>query len=96
MSLVIEKMLSGDGAWPYSPFARGYEGQTTDRWVKGALFVDDYTSVSGIRPQGMGAQNIDRNDGALAFDVSRSNSIYGASDTVQPLAYTVRYYIKAA
>lgn len=30
---------------------------------------------------------------ALAFDASRSNAIYGASDTVQPPAYTVRYYI---
>ena len=30
------------------------------------------------------------------FDASRSNAIYGNSDTVQPLAFTVRYYIKAA
>ena len=28
-----------------------------------------------------------------AFDASRSNSIYGASNTVQPPAYTVHYYI---
>lgn len=28
-----------------------------------------------------------------AFDASKSNNIYGASDTVQPPAYTVRYYI---
>lgn len=27
------------------------------------------------------------------FDASRSNPIYGASSTVQPPAYTVRYYI---
>lgn len=27
------------------------------------------------------------------FDASRSNSIYGSSDTVQPKAYTVQYYI---
>lgn len=32
----------------------------------------------------------------LAFDASRCSSIYGASDTVQPASYTVRYYIKAA
>ena len=27
------------------------------------------------------------------FDASRSNSIYGSSDTVQPKSYTVKYYI---
>ena len=32
----------------------------------------------------------------ISFDASRSNSIYGASDTVQPAAVTVRYLIKAA
>lgn len=32
----------------------------------------------------------------VSFDASRSNSIYGASDTVQPASYTVRYFIKAA
>ena len=30
------------------------------------------------------------------FDASLVNNLYGASDTVQPSAYTVRYYIKAA
>lgn len=30
----------------------------------------------------------------LDFDASRSNSIYGNSDTVQPPALTMRYYIK--
>ena len=29
------------------------------------------------------------------FDASRSSSVYGKSNTVQPAAYTVRYYIKA-
>ena len=29
------------------------------------------------------------------FDASQSNTIYGRSDTVQPLALTVRYYIRA-
>lgn len=32
----------------------------------------------------------------IDFDASRSNAIYGNSDTVQPPAMTVRYYIKAA
>lgn len=31
-----------------------------------------------------------------SFDASRSSSVYGSSDTVQPASYTVRYYIKAA
>ena len=32
----------------------------------------------------------------IGFDASRSSSVYGSSDTVQPASYTVRYYIKAA
>ena len=31
----------------------------------------------------------------FSFDASKSNSIYGASSTVQPASYLVRYYIKA-
>ena len=34
--------------------------------------------------------------GQLGFDASRSNAIYGASETVQPAAVTVKYLIKAA
>ena len=30
------------------------------------------------------------------FNASKSNSIYGASTTVQPASYLVRYYIKAS
>ena len=36
------------------------------------------------------------NDEIFTFDASRSNSIYGSIDTVQPPAITVRYLIKAA
>ena len=32
--------------------------------------------------------------GSIAFDASKSNSIYGSSSTVQPPALTMRYYIK--
>ena len=32
--------------------------------------------------------------GIISFDASRSNNIYGASDTVQPPAYTVYYIMK--
>ena len=34
------------------------------------------------------------NKGVLSFDASRSSSIYGNSDTVQPPAVTMRYIIK--
>lgn len=34
-------------------------------------------------------------DTDISFDASRSNTIYGASDTVQPPALTMRYIIKA-
>ena len=34
-------------------------------------------------------------DYGFYFDASRSNSIYGASTTVQPASYLVKYYIKA-
>ena len=33
-------------------------------------------------------------DPSMCFDASRSNSIYGSSDTVQPNSLTVRFYIK--
>lgn len=33
------------------------------------------------------------NSANISFDASKSNSIYGASDTVQPPALTMRYYI---
>ena len=32
---------------------------------------------------------------SFIFDASRSNPIYGRSDTVQPPSVTVRYYIRA-
>lgn len=35
----------------------------------------------------------DGNGNGFSFDASKSNSIYGSSDTVTPLTYTVRAYI---
>lgn len=89
------RIISDDGSTAYSAFAHGYEGQNSNRFIKGCFFVDSYTSVTSERPYGMGGNNYDRADGALAFEASLSNPIYGASTTVQPPAYTVRYYIKA-
>lgn len=41
--------------------------------------------------------NIDENGGGiLGFDASRSNPIYGSSDTVQPPAYIVRAWVRTA
>ena len=31
----------------------------------------------------------------ITFDASRSNDIYGSSETIQPSAMTVNYYIRA-
>lgn len=42
----------------------------------------------------LGIDGSDYDNPYLRFDASRSNSIYGASDTVQPPAFTVRYMIK--
>lgn len=40
---------------------------------------------------------VDENGGGIiAFDASRSNPIYGASDTVQPPAYLVRAWVRTA
>ena len=48
---------------------------------------------------GSGQPGTSREDGTsyqIHFNASRCSSIYGASATVQPASYTVRYYIKAA
>lgn len=41
--------------------------------------------VNGLEPQDM--------VNSISFDASRSSTIYGKSDTVTPLTYTVRAYI---
>lgn len=43
-----------------------------------------------------GASGGSNNNHKARFDASRCSSIYGASSTVQPASYLVRYYIKAA
>jgi hypothetical protein len=54
----------------------------------GALY--NANSSSGYR----GTYRNDGNRMIIYFDASRSNSIYGASTTVQPPALTMRFYIK--
>lgn len=55
---------------------------TDEKW--GRMFTPEFTSHA------MDSEFI---YSAGIFDASKSNNIYGASDTVQPPAYTVRYYI---
>ena len=45
--------------------------------------------------EGIGVDDNDGDNHLIAFDASRSNSIYGNSNTVQPNALTMRYFIKA-
>ena len=54
----------------------------------GALFCAK--STSSYSASGTGGPAM-----AIGIDASKSNTIYGSSDTVQPLAYAVRYLIRA-
>ena len=54
----------------------------------GAFYSDAHTSYGAIGDGSNGSCN-------LKFDASRSNSMFGSSDTVQPPAYAVRYLIRA-
>ena len=67
----------------YYDFAGGHTPVTRGALFKNELFGNQ-TGSSG------GGYNL-----GLGFDASRSNSIYGNSDTVQPNALTCRYIIKA-
>lgn len=51
--------------------------------------------VVGSRSQNMGSGSQESTSNAVHFDASKSNSIYGNSDTVQPPAVCVNYIIKA-
>lgn len=59
-----------------------------DTWQSGALYqLED--------PDPAGTWTVGDNPDGLGFDASRSNSIYGNSNTVQPPAVQITYYIKA-
>lgn len=55
-------------------------------------FVGGGSSQNGIGPGYNGAWNIYKNQ----FNASKSNSIYGKSETVQPPAYVVAYWQRTA
>ena len=73
------------------------EGALTGETSKmtGAMYTNGQTTVT---PYSWVISDAYRNWSLISwgFDASKSNPIYGASTTVQPPAYTVRYYIKAA
>lgn len=54
-----------------------------------------YRGTQGTTPQNAGGTDGGTN-GTIAFDASRSNSIYGSSSTVQPPAYRVNVWRRTA
>ncbi len=54
-------------------------------------FSGAFSYAGGAR----GASGGSSNNSKALFEASKSNPIYGSSETVQPASYTVRYYIKA-
>lgn len=60
------------------------------QWLSGAFYtLNESVHSKNATPDGS-------NDELVYFDASRSNAIYGKSDTVQPASVTVRRFIKAA
>ena len=57
--------------------------------ASGAFSAQKGDTKSGPNSQGSGPYN----SVVYAFDASKSNNIYGASNTVQPKSYTVVYYV---
>lgn len=66
--------------------ATGVSGVDNDY---GAGYIDNTRRARKREPSG-------ETVGLMAFDASKSNPIYGASDTVQPPAYLVRAWIRTA
>ena len=56
---------------------------------KGVFVTNGISTIQSNSPMG-GSSQFNK----VEFDASRSNSIYGNSDTVQPNSFTVRYVIK--
>lgn len=66
-----------------------YNGNSTDVVVNGPFYYN-YNSVGG----GHTGTSYQGNNIAVGFNLSKANSIYGNSATVQPPALTMRYIIK--
>lgn len=67
----------------------GLYGEISDALAKGALYAISGSTKANSDPW----ENI---FGQLGFDASRSNSIYGRSDTVQPPAYCMYIWRRVA
>ncbi len=63
----------------------------TNLTLEGCFYLPSDTPHLSGTTQGMGAYS----SYGIAFNAALANSIYGNSETVQPPAYTVRYYIRA-
>lgn len=69
---------------------RGWGEGTAIHHVSGAISANWRSGDSALTAASSGVQ---KQEDEINFNASRSSAIYGASDTVQPPAYTVRYYI---
>ncbi len=76
--------ITGSAAWAFAGFVSGGT-------FSGAL---NFNESAGRTPTLTAGKDDNRNKGAITFNASSSNSIYGASSTVQPNSYTVLYIMK--
>ncbi len=82
---------------PGQMVAAGLPNITGDMWtIAGKNSVKEGAFVYSATAGGGGTGNSATGHGDINFDASRSSSIYGNSDTVTPLTYTVRAYIAYA
>ena len=90
-----DRFLEGSGknaVWSYIapglPNITGHENINICNYADGAFNINYYYNAGWGYYEGYQlAENI-------AFDASRSSKLYGASDTVQPAAYTVYFIIR--
>ena len=72
------------------------EGTFKDAFIYGGIDNPNDGNADGTNGNGDAAGYTTSSSGKLIsfkFDASRSNSIYGSSDTVQPKSYVVKYYV---
>lgn len=77
--------ITGTGGWSDSASYIDFGSRTT-----GAFYLDGQTNQYG------NGAAVDQDNSTLCFDASRSNSIYGSSDTVQPPAYYMNIWLRTA
>ena len=83
---IADRMINTD----YYYFPAGYTGDAGKRWAHIAPKITQVTNnFRDVNDASTAA-----NAFPLAFDASLSNKIYGSSNTVQPPALTVKFYIR--